>query len=42
MKRERHNASYATTFILSDEKIDSYKKEVIGFIQKTKDMVEND
>lgn len=41
LKKDRHSASYSTSIIFTNEKIDEYRKRVIDFMQKTKEILEN-
>lgn len=40
LKYDRHNASYATRILFTDETIKHYKKKVIDFIVKAEGMIE--
>jgi len=39
LKTDRHNASYATKMLFSDEKIENYRFKVVEFMQKTRELL---
>ena len=42
LKNDRHNASYSTKILFTDEKIKYYKDKVINFILKAEGIIEGD
>lgn len=41
LKDERHNASYSTTMKFNQELINKYENQVLDFINKTEELIEN-